>query len=101
MASRLSLQSELETLLGSTNVYFQPPSSKKMNYPVIVYKLYDINNFHADNRIYSFYNKYQVVLIHADPDNLIVKKINEYPLSNFVNFYTKDNLNYYVFEIYY
>ena len=37
MANRLDLQALLEDLLGSRNVYYQPPESVKMNYPAIVY----------------------------------------------------------------
>ena len=39
---RLILHDELITLLGSSNVYFQPPTSIKMNYPCIIYKLDDV-----------------------------------------------------------
>ena len=41
MAPRLDLQKLLVELLGSDNVYFQPPPSVQMNYPAIVYKLDD------------------------------------------------------------
>ena len=44
MASRLDLQTFLEELLESKNVYFQPPESVKMKYPAIVYALDDIEN---------------------------------------------------------
>lgn len=42
MASRLNLQTFLEEILESRNVYFQPPESVKMKYPAIVYALDDI-----------------------------------------------------------
>ena len=51
MASRLDLQTFLEELLESKNVYFQPPESVKMNYPAIVYALDDIDNVQADNGV--------------------------------------------------
>ena len=47
MANRLDLQALLEDLLGSRNVYYQPPESVKMNYPAIVYALEDIENTFA------------------------------------------------------
>ena len=37
MASRLELQTKFENILGSRNVYFQPPASVQMRYPAIVY----------------------------------------------------------------
>ena len=39
---RLELHEILCTILGSRNVYFQPPESIKMNYPAIVYGLDDM-----------------------------------------------------------
>ena len=47
MASRLDLQTFLEEILESRNVYFQPPESVKMKYPAIVYALDDIENVYA------------------------------------------------------
>ena len=68
MASRLDLQTFLEELLESKNVYFQPPESVKMKYPAIVYTLDDIENVHADNRVYSSHRHYSVTVIDYDPD---------------------------------
>ena len=39
MDSRLKLQELLEKLLESKNVYYQPPESKKMEYPAIKYSV--------------------------------------------------------------
>ena len=38
MDKRQTLQSELEAILGSRNVYYQPPANLKMQYPAIRYK---------------------------------------------------------------
>ena len=62
MASRLFLQAQLEQLLGSPNVYFQPPESVKMNYPAIVYALDDLKNAHADDGVYLSYKRYSVTV---------------------------------------
>ena len=53
MPSRLNLQTTLETILGSRNVYFQPPESVKLKYPAIVYSRNDIMNQFADDGVYS------------------------------------------------
>ena len=37
MARRLELQNLLANLLGTNNVYFQPPPTVQMEYPAIVY----------------------------------------------------------------
>lgn len=69
MGSRLSLQSELENILGSTNVYFQPPSSVTLHYPCIIYNLTRTNAIRADNKIYKATNEYHVKYIFKDPDD--------------------------------
>ena len=43
MRNRLDLQKIFEDILGSKNVYFQPPESLKMKYPAIRYSLDDID----------------------------------------------------------
>ena len=53
MDSRPNLQTKLEQILGSRNVYFQPPESIKLNYPAIVYKRSNIQNTFADNEVYK------------------------------------------------
>ena len=52
MGSRIDLQSKLEDILGSRNVYFQPPENLKIKYPAIIYSLNNINLRFADNMPY-------------------------------------------------
>lgn len=101
MASRLELQTKLETLLGSRNVYFQPPENTKLSYPCIIYKLNKMDTKHADNKVYRKDNGYQLTLIHKDPDNTIKDDILQLPKARFANFFVNDNLNHYVYTIYY
>lgn len=101
MASRLDLQTLLEELLGSRNVYFQPPASVSMKYPAIVYSRYDIQNTHADNRVYAQKTAYQVTVIDEDPDSEIVKKVSMLPMCSFDRHYIADNLNHDVFTLYF
>ena len=49
MAGRLELQSKLEELLGTRNVYYQPPESIKIGYPAIVYFKNNIVNRYAND----------------------------------------------------
>ena len=60
MASRLSLQGELEEILGSTNVYFQPPASVKLKYPCIIYELTNTDVRRADNKTFVATNCYHI-----------------------------------------
>lgn len=101
MASRLDLHSELEELLGSKNVYFQPPESIKMKYPAIRYSISDIEIDHADDLSYKRDKAYEVILIDSDPDNIYVDKFVRLPYCRFNRYYVADNLNHYVFTIYY
>lgn len=101
MASRLELQTELEEILGSRNVYFQPPESVKMKYPAIRYSLSSIENRHADNRAYKQTKAYELILIDPNPDSEYIDKLSQLPYCRFDRFYPADNLNHYVFTIYY
>lgn len=102
MNSRVDLQIQLETVLGSRNVYFQPPETIKIKYPAIVYELGDIRLKKANNGNYLKQRQYNVTLIHSDPDNDVVDKL----LDNFLYIelnraYKADNLYHYAFDIYY
>ena len=102
MASRLELQNELETLLGSDHVYFQPPSSKRLVYPCIIYNLTNISDRRADNMAYNLNNSYEVTYIDKNPDNTFkTHMIEHFQKCRFNRFFTNDNLNHYVFILYY
>ena len=101
MASRLKLQTELEELLGTKNVYYSPPASLKMQYPAIVYSRSDIDNAHANNSVYKQEYAYEITVIDRNPDSEIVKKVSRLPRCRFNRHYPSDNLNHYVFTIYY
>lgn len=102
MGSRLNLQTELEELLGSRKVYFQPPESKKISYDCIVYNRKDIWNRHADNNNYVLTDCYELTFIYRDPDNNLTHDILEhFQYSSFNRHFTSDNLNHDVITIYY
>lgn len=101
MASRTDLQALLEKLLGSRNVYFQPPESVKMNYPAIVYALDNIDNAYADDGVYLSPREYQITLIDKDPDSTFIGKVALIPTCRFVRHFKSDNLNHYVYNIYF
>ena len=101
MGNRAEFSTILRNTLGSNNVYFQPPSTIKMNYPAIVYSIVDLPKTNADNVCYKYDKKYQVTLIDRNPDNLIVDKLIRLPYSRFKNHSCVDGLNNYTFEIYY
>lgn len=102
MASRLELHEELCTILGSRNVYFQAPSSVKMQYDAIRYELSDKDLKRANNKIYQKTNQYSGVVITRDPDTTIPDEIlSHFEMCSFGRPYTSDNLNHYPFTLYY
>lgn len=100
MLTRLELHEELCNILGSRNVYFQPPASVRMSYPAIVYSLNVVDNRIADNDIYGQYLQYTLTLIDEDPDSEVFDRLRRYRRARFVRPYTAENLNHYVFTIY-
>ena len=101
MASRLELHEVLCDILGSRNVYFQPPESVKLNYDAIVYSRKVIENAFADDGVYKQDDAYNIVAIYKDPDSDIPKKISRLPKCSYDRHYTSDNLNHDAFTIYY
>ena len=101
MENRIRLQKELENILGSRNVYYQPPESIKLKYPAIIYSRSDIDNTFADNNVYKQDYAYEITVIDYDPDSDIVKKMSLFPKTNFNRHFTSNNLNHDVFTTYY
>jgi hypothetical protein len=101
MAQRLELQSLLVDLLGSNNVYFQPPPTVSMQYPCIVYNRDSIDTKFADNKPYQNRKRYQVTVIDSNPDSDIHDKVAELPLCSYERFFTADNLNHDVFNLFF
>ena len=101
MGRRLDLHEILCGVLGSRNVYFQPPESVKMGYPCIVYERSEIRSKHADDKPYLQSNAYTVTVIDRDPDSLLPAKIAAFPLCSFNRHFTSDQLHHDVFKLYY
>ena len=101
MDRRLKLQNLLKTILGSNNVYFQPPPSVKIKYPCIVFTRNRIDQTKADNIDYIRRVRYTVTLIGSDPESNIVEKLLDIPYCSYDRFFTSDGLNHDVFSLYY
>lgn len=101
MATRLELQQELCSFLGSNNVYFQPPETLKLKYPCIVYELDSLKHMHADDKNYVGQRKYVVTYIYYEPDSTLVDLFPmHFPKSGHNRHFTSDNLNHDVYELY-
>ena len=101
MGDRLDLQAKFEEILGSRNVYFQPPASVSMRYPAIRYELKDFQNKSANNSsVYITSTGYECILIMKEPDTKYLQEIFKIPYCRFGRYYRADNLHHYTFTIY-
>ena len=98
---RLQLQSLLEELLGSGEVYFQPPPNTAMQYPSIVYKMDLAETEFADNLPYRRTKRYQVTIIDQDPDSAIPDKVADLPMCLFERHFTAGNLHHHIYNLYF
>ena len=99
MASRLILHQKLKEFIS--NVYFQPPSGNEMRYPCIRYTLTQPDVKHANNKKYMRTQCYELTIIDDDPDSLLPSLIEDLPLSKFTRFYPADDLNHWVYTLYF
>lgn len=101
MDRRSELGNLLRETLGSSNVYFQPPETVKLKYPCIIYSLSGERVLHADNAPHLHRDRYTINVIDKDPDSDIPNRIRALPYTAFDRFYTADNLNHFVYTIYF
>lgn len=98
---RLQLQTLLEELLGSNQVYFQPPATVQMQYPCIVYARDNAKTEFAGNNPYTYNKRYMVTVIDRNPDSEIPDKVAKLPTCRLNRIYTANNLHHDVFNLYF
>lgn len=103
MRSRLDFHKELVKVLGSNQVYFQPPESVRMRYPCIVYERDNVDTDPADDMKYLKHVRYEVMYISKDPDtnDKIADILDSFRFTTYVRHFVSDNINHEVFTIYY
>ena len=101
MTRREALHNIFVEILGSQNVYFQPPESIKLKYPCIIYETARPSIFHANDKKYLRRKCYSVSVIDRDPDSPISEKIANLPLCSFDRWYASDYMNHFIYTIYY
>lgn len=95
---RLVLQDRLIEILGSENVYFQPPASIQLAYPCIIYSFDDENTLYANNEKYMDRDKYTIQLITKDPlPDELMTAIKSIPYTRFDRHYVADNLHHFTY----
>ena len=101
MSNRTNLQADLERILGSRNVYYQPPESVKINYPAIIYSCSDIDVRHANDKTYMMTRRYEIIVIDKKPDNSVIDTLLQLPLCSYDRHYVSDNIYHDVLTLYY
>lgn len=101
MVRRLELHEKFCDILGSRNVYFDPPTGAMMEYPCIVYKKSGNSTLRADNAPYRIKQQYEVTAISSDPDNTIGDAILHMLHCGYAASFVKDNLHHDVYKLYY
>lgn len=101
MNRRLDLQHRLERINGVAKVYFQPPTTIRLEYPCIIYKLEGENVRHADDLKYHRLNRYTVTVFDKDPESMVADQLREWRYCSFDRTYASDNLNHFVFTLYF
>lgn len=102
MERRHELHDQLVDILGSKNVYFQPPASVHLEYPCILYRRSNAATRFSDNKPYNFIKQYEITYITKNPDDPMVDKLAmAFQMIEHDRFYTADNLNHDVFTLYF
>lgn len=102
MGKRLELHEELCRILGTRYVYFQAPASVSMKYPCIRYAKGSPNTRKANNRLYSYTECYEGVVIDPDPDSEIPRKLLEnFQMCSLGKSYPAEGLNHTPFTLHY
>ena len=98
--TREQLQTLLESILGSKNVYFQAPENLKMVYPCIRYERDTTRTHKADNQNYIRIPRYILTFITRDPLSDIPLKLLNINTAMHVRRYVAEGLYHDVFNIY-
>lgn len=101
MRERSELHEILCEILGSRKCYYSPPASIRMSYPCIRYELAGIRTDNADNLPYKNTKRYTVTVIDQDPDSKIPNRLLDLPYCVFDRSFTADDLNHFIFTLYY
>ena len=99
---RAELDSTLRTILGSSNIYYQPPENTKITtYPAIVYTRTTIDPQYADNLMYLNKTCYEITLIDRRPDSPLIDLLMDLPSCRYLRHVSVSGVNNDTFRIYY
>lgn len=99
---RLKLHEELTDILGTSNVYFDPPESIRMQYPCIIYERESGHIDYADNSTYRYTQEFQLTYVdHKVNNDILMKLLNHFQMIRYSRHFVADNLHHDVFYLYY
>ena len=99
---RAELNDKLIEILGSGNVYFEPPETVKLSYPCIVYERSAGDTDFANNMPYRFQMRYSLTVINRDVESPILSRLSmSLPSIVFDRHFVTDGLHHDVFSVYY
>lgn len=99
---RAQLNAKLVEILGSGNVYFEPPESVKLQFPCIVYERSAGDTDFANNMPYRFQVRYEITAISRQADNPVIGKLAmSLPSILYNRHFVTDGLHHDVFSVYY
>lgn len=87
--------------VSGIKVYYQPPETVKMVYPCIRCSRSNIRQNYANDKTYSKFNRYELIVISEEFDYDVVDTLLELEMCSFDRQYVADNLYHYVLSIYY
>ena len=99
MDKRLKLSEMLHEVFPSNNIYFQPPPTKQMKFPCIVYEFANYNTTFADNKPYQVNRQFRFTYIDSNPDTDMPDKLIQLPHTVGERAYISDNMYHYPFRI--
>lgn len=102
MGKRTYLQEQLQNIMGSNKVYYDPPESTTMTYPCIRYSLNKQITKYANDKKYYKRTVYTITLI--DKSSISGEKtcalLDELDYCSFDRAYTSDGIHHYIYNIY-
>lgn len=100
MGSRIDFDNILRAIPGIDHVYFQPPESKKLEYPCIIYSDSQSDPTFADDEVYTLPHRYVVRLIclPKDFDGSLKDRITKILKTPMRQVYAKDGLYHCIYE---
>ena len=102
MKNRIDLHKEILNLVGvNVKVYYQPPSSVKITYPCVIYKLDSDKTKYANDIKYIKHKRYSLTIVTKDADSELPDLFDSLTYCKFDRMYMSENLYHYVYTIYY